>query len=78
MASYESPGTDNMRANASVKYNAGKDSPSGKGESAGGTDSPRANTQTFQAGFNDTPSGSQRAKPAGVQNFDGMAKEGGR
>ena len=75
---YSRSGEENLRANPSVKYNAGKDHPNMKGEDVGGTSSPRVTQVTKRAAFNDTPAGSQKAKPAGVQNFDGMAKEGGR
>lgn len=77
MPSYESPGTSNMRADQTTKSAGPAELASAAGKATGGTDNLRANNQTFRAGFHDTPSGTDH-RPAGVQNFDGMAKEGGR
>jgi hypothetical protein len=75
MPSYESPGTANMRADPSVKSATPITSPSGAGKSVGGTENKRANEQTKQAAFHPTPSGGKDSRPAGVQNFSGMARE---
>ena len=78
MAVIKSPGTENLRADPSVKTGSTTASPSGSGKDCGGTANLRANEQTKQGSVKDTPTSSKDNRPAGVQNFSGMAKDGGR
>lgn len=74
----KSSGEENLRADPSVKTGSTTASPSGSGKDCGGTSNLRANQQTKQGSTNDTPTASKDNRPAGVQNFSGMAKDGGR
>ena len=75
MPSYESPGTANLRADAHVYRGKLTDSPSSGGKDMGGTENLRAATQTKRAEGKSTPGGSADKRPAGVQNFSGMARD---
>jgi hypothetical protein len=66
-------GTENLRANESIKAGKMTDSPSGSGKDAGGTENKRADQKTLQAAVKGTPTGSSDKRPSGVQNFDSMA-----
>ena len=75
-ASYEAPGTDNMRADHTVKSGSATPSPSGSGKDMGGTENTRADQMTKTSGtVKSTPGSGQGRKPAGVQSFTAMAKE---
>jgi hypothetical protein len=70
---YKTDGTENLRANQSVKAGSATDSPSGSGKDCGGTENKRADQKTIQAATKSTPGGSKDARPSGVQNFDSLA-----
>jgi hypothetical protein len=66
-------GTENLRANESIKAGKMTDSPSGSGKDCGGTANLKADEKTLQAAVRGTPSGSADKRPSGVQNFDSLA-----
>lgn len=71
MPNYETSGTENLRADPSVKHVDGDRSPGGGGTDAGGTDSPRVTTQVKQGKSNDwNPPQRSVDIPKGVQHFD--------
>lgn len=71
----KSPGTENLRADPSVKSGSPVASPSGGGKDMGGTSNLRADQQTKTGSTKETGTYSRNVKPAGVQSFFGMAKE---
>ena len=73
MPSYQSPGTENLRADHKAMHGKSTDSPSGGGSDVGGTENRGAQTQTKRAAGNTTPGGSGDKRPSGVQNFDSLA-----
>lgn len=74
-ASYEASGTENLRADPSVKAGGENASPSGAGEDTGGKDNPKANFQVKTAPTKATSTYAKDSRPAGVQSFRDMAKE---
>jgi hypothetical protein len=66
-------GTENLRANESIKAGKMTDSPSSGGKDCGGTENLKADLNVKHAAGNTTPSGSADKRPAGVQNFDSLA-----
>ena len=71
MASYESPGTENLRADASVKAGADTASPSGSGKDAGGTANLGTSAVTKRAEIKQAVAPQRSIDiPGGVQSFD--------
>jgi hypothetical protein len=67
-------GTENLRANPSVKSGTATQSPSGGGKDAGGTENRKADAKVF--GPTERPQPSTYAKdsrPSGVQHFDSLS-----
>ena len=73
MPNFESPGTENMRANHKAMNGADTASPSGGGKDAGGTANLRANPETKQGSTKQTQTFSKDNRPAGVQTFSDKA-----
>ena len=77
-ASYESPGTDNMRADHTVKSGSATPSPSGGGKDMGGTENKRADHKVFDGADKPLPISYRHDVPPGLQSFDDNGqKEGG-
>ena len=75
---YESPGTENLRADPTVKSGTPVASPSGSGEDAGGTENLKADFQVFNGADKATPTSYRHDVPPGLQSFDDNGqKEGG-
>jgi hypothetical protein len=72
MPDYSTSGTENLRADATVKTGSTTASPSGGGKDAGGTESPKVERKNFEAGNTRPASPPQESldRPAGVQEFD--------
>jgi hypothetical protein len=68
MPATKASGEENLRADPSVYYNAGKDTPGGKGTDAGGTENKGATTEVKMGSVKATPS-LKDSHPDGVQTF---------
>jgi hypothetical protein len=71
MAVDRASGTENLRANETIKSGSVTDSPSGGGKDCGGVENKRADQTVKSAAGNSTPSGSKDLRPSGVQSFNG-------
>lgn len=68
--SIKASGTENLRANPSVKDGFQNEFPSGAGTPVGGTDNLRADHKVFEGSDKDmTPAGGVDHRPAGVQHY---------
>ena len=78
MPKYESPGTENLRADAHVYAGSENASPAGKGKDAGGTENLRAEGKVFDGSDKPMPTSYRHDVPPGLQSFDDNGqKEGG-
>jgi hypothetical protein len=66
---YKTDGTENLRANPTVKSAGQNDSPAGKGTDAGGTENRKESTTVKTGSHNESPTGSADKHPSGVQSF---------
>jgi hypothetical protein len=73
MSVQKASGTENLRANETIKSGTMTQSPSSGGKDCGGTANLKADEKTLQAAVKGTPTGSSDKRPAGVQNFDSLA-----
>jgi hypothetical protein len=73
MSVQKASGTENLRANETIKSGTMTQSPSSGGKDCGGTENPKADQKVMTAAVKTTPGGSKDARPSGVQNFDSLA-----
>ena len=66
-------GTENLRANETIKSGTATQSPSGGGKDCGGTDSPKADLKVMTAAVKGSPTGGANHIPAGVSKYNGEA-----
>jgi hypothetical protein len=69
MPKSESPGTENLRADAHVYTGSTADSPSGAGTDAGGTENLKETTTTKSAAGKTVGTYAKDSRPAGVDTF---------
>jgi hypothetical protein len=77
MASYESPGTANLRADPRVYSGKQTDAPSGSGKDAGGTANLKANHKVLDGKDKPLPTSYNHDVPPGLQSFDDNGQKAG-
>ena len=73
MPNYERSGTENLRANETVKAGSTTAAPSGSGKDMGGTENLRTTVETKAAESKSPSTYAKDSRPAGVQSFNGEA-----